>query len=247
MSRLNFPPRCRSSGTGWKLARVRCVAGSNTSLRHLFCKSVVIAHPKRQFLISSIKGEAKKKHNCIDRSFSCFPAHVNEPDRFEPSAPKTRVAQALRLNFGCSAKIVKTNQETIPGFAIVDTSIRASARITPSANAGRRVPTRSRKIPLSAPSTRCGIIRHSRPTEIFRLHSKNECRCSTASLLFWVVAWQLVLARTSRTNYVDRNRTYQLRDSELHALNEVGKFRVVAVQDLAQFAYNALPPVTEER
>jgi hypothetical protein len=47
-----------------------------------------------------------------------------------------------------------------------------------------------------------------------------------------------VLARTSRTNYVDRNRTYQLRDSELHALTEVGKFRVVAVRDLAQFAYN---------
>jgi hypothetical protein len=49
---------------------------------------------------------------------------------------------------------------------------------------------------------------------------------------------QLVLARTSRTNYVHRNRTYQLRDSELHALTEVGKFRVVAVYDLAQFAYN---------
>lgn len=48
----------------------------------------------------------------------------------------------------------------------------------------------------------------------------------------------MVLARTSRTNYVDRNRTYQLRDSELHALTEVGKFRVVAIQDLAQFAYN---------
>jgi hypothetical protein len=50
----------------------------------------VIAHPKGQFLISSIKerGEVKKKHNCIDRSFSCFLAHVNEPDRFEPSAPK---------------------------------------------------------------------------------------------------------------------------------------------------------------
>ena len=45
-------------------------------------------------------------------------------------------------------------------------------------------------------------------------------------------------ARTSRTNYVDRNRTYQLRDSELHALTEIGKFRVVAVHDLAQFAYN---------
>ena len=49
---------------------------------------------------------------------------------------------------------------------------------------------------------------------------------------------QLVLARTSRTNYMDRNRTYQLRDSELHALTEVGKFRVLAVHDLAQFAYN---------
>jgi hypothetical protein len=49
---------------------------------------------------------------------------------------------------------------------------------------------------------------------------------------------QMVLARTSRTNYMDRNRTYQLRDSELHALTEVGKFRVLAVQDLAQFAYN---------
>ena len=49
---------------------------------------------------------------------------------------------------------------------------------------------------------------------------------------------ELVLARTSRTNCVDRNRTYQLRDSELHALTEVGKFRVVAASDLAQFAYN---------
>src|SRR4029077_7644030 len=84
MLRLNSPPRCPSSGTGWKLARVRFVAGSNTSLRPLFCKSVVIAHPKGRFLISSIKGEVKKKHNCIDRSFSCFPAHVNEPDRFMP-------------------------------------------------------------------------------------------------------------------------------------------------------------------
>ncbi len=49
---------------------------------------------------------------------------------------------------------------------------------------------------------------------------------------------QLVLARTSRTNYVHRNRTYQLRDSELHALTAVGMFRVVAVHDLAQFAYS---------
>src|ERR1700681_1881909 len=101
MLRLNSPPPSRSSGTGWKLARVRCVAGSNTSLRDLFCKCVVIAHPKGPFLISSIKGEIKRKNYCIDRSFSYFPAHVNEPDRFKPFAPKTRVAQALRLNFGC--------------------------------------------------------------------------------------------------------------------------------------------------
>src|SRR3989442_9906463 len=38
---------------------------------------------------------------------------------------------------------------------------------------------------------------------------------------------QLVLARTSRTNYVDRNRTYQLRDSELHALTERSEERRV--------------------
>jgi hypothetical protein len=37
---------------------------------------------------------------------------------------------------------------------------------------------------------------------------------------------------------VDRNQTYQLRDSELHALTEVGRFRVVATSDLAEFAYN---------
>ena len=111
MLRLNSPPRCRSSGTGWKLARVRYIAGSNTSLKHLFCKSAVIAHPKRQFLISSIRGEVKKKHNCIDRSSSCFPAHVNEPDRFEPSAPKTRVAQDLPLNFGCPSE----DREDEPG------------------------------------------------------------------------------------------------------------------------------------
>jgi hypothetical protein len=129
MLRLNSPPRCRSSGTGWKLARVRCVAGSNTSLRHLFCKPVVIAHPKRQFLISSIRGEVKKKHNCIDRSFSCFPAHVNEPDRFEPSAPKTRVAQALRLNFGCPSEVKifqlsKDIESSGPGSSLPNSTVR---------------------------------------------------------------------------------------------------------------------------
>ena len=49
---------------------------------------------------------------------------------------------------------------------------------------------------------------------------------------------QMILARRTRTNYVDRNKTYSLRDSEMHALSEIGKFRVVATSDLVRFAYN---------
>jgi hypothetical protein len=47
-----------------------------------------------------------------------------------------------------------------------------------------------------------------------------------------------ILAQRFRTKYVDRDKTYSLRDSEIHTLSEVGKFRVVATKDLAQFAYN---------
>jgi len=49
---------------------------------------------------------------------------------------------------------------------------------------------------------------------------------------------QAILAQRVRTKYVDRGKTYSLRDSEIHTLSEVGKFRVVATKDLAQFAYN---------
>ena len=38
--------------------------------------------------------------------------------------------------------------------------------------------------------------------------------------------------------YYVRDRAYLLRDSELHSLKEIGKFRVVAVADLAKFAYS---------
>ena len=38
--------------------------------------------------------------------------------------------------------------------------------------------------------------------------------------------------------YADRDRTYSLRDSEVHTLSEVGRFRVVDTADLAQFAYS---------
>jgi hypothetical protein len=49
---------------------------------------------------------------------------------------------------------------------------------------------------------------------------------------------QEALERRTRTAFTDRNRTYSLRDSEIYAMSEVGKFRVVAKNDLAEFAYN---------
>jgi hypothetical protein len=47
-----------------------------------------------------------------------------------------------------------------------------------------------------------------------------------------------VVQQRVRTSYTDRNRSYSLRDSEIHSLAEVGKFRVVAKNDLAEFAYS---------
>lgn len=47
-----------------------------------------------------------------------------------------------------------------------------------------------------------------------------------------------VLEQRTRTTFADRNKTYSLRDSEIHTLSEVGKFRVVDKNDLAEFAYN---------
>jgi len=47
-----------------------------------------------------------------------------------------------------------------------------------------------------------------------------------------------VVRQRIRTTYTDRSKQYSLRDSEIHTLSEVGKFRVVAKKDLAEFAYN---------
>jgi hypothetical protein len=47
-----------------------------------------------------------------------------------------------------------------------------------------------------------------------------------------------VVRQRIRTIYTDRSKQYSLRDSEIHSLSEVGKFRVVAKNDLAEFAYN---------
>ena len=44
---------------------------------------------------------------------------------------------------------------------------------------------------------------------------------------------QTILSQRVHTRYTDRNKTYSLRDSEIHTLSEVGKFRVVATRDLA--------------
>ena len=49
---------------------------------------------------------------------------------------------------------------------------------------------------------------------------------------------ETLLSERSRTKYADRNKEYSLRDSEIHTLGEVGKFRVVGINDLAEFAYN---------
>ncbi|MHB8487433.1 MAG: hypothetical protein ACYDCM_17100 [Candidatus Acidiferrales bacterium] len=45
------------------------------------------------------------------------------------------------------------------------------------------------------------------------------------------------LRDTTRNVHRDRSRTYSLRNSEIHTLIEVGKFRVVDTDDLARFAY----------
>ena len=49
---------------------------------------------------------------------------------------------------------------------------------------------------------------------------------------------QAILSQRIRNQYTDRNKSYSLRDSEIHTLSEAGKFRVVATGDLAAFAYN---------
>jgi hypothetical protein len=46
------------------------------------------------------------------------------------------------------------------------------------------------------------------------------------------------LGQRTRTAFTDRSRTYSLRDSDIYTMSEVGKFRVVAKNDLAEFAYN---------
>ena len=47
-----------------------------------------------------------------------------------------------------------------------------------------------------------------------------------------------LLAQRERTEIRDCDRTYSLRPSEIHTLTEVGKFRVVALADLANYAYS---------
>src|SRR5271165_1757263 len=46
-----------------------------------------------------------------------------------------------------------------------------------------------------------------------------------------------LLAQRERTEILDRDRSYSLRPSEIHTLTEVGKFRVVAIEDIAKHAY----------
>lgn len=46
-----------------------------------------------------------------------------------------------------------------------------------------------------------------------------------------------LLNEKDREDYTDRDKSYALRPSEIHTLTEVGKFRVVSVEDFAKFNY----------
>ena len=46
-----------------------------------------------------------------------------------------------------------------------------------------------------------------------------------------------LLQERAREKYVDHDRTYSLRPSETHTLTEVGKFRVLGLEDLSKFNY----------
>jgi hypothetical protein len=50
------------------------------------------------------------------------------------------------------------------------------------------------------------------------------------------------LSSRFRTAFRDRTRTYVLRDSEIFTLTELGKFRVIATEDLRRFAYAGNQP-----
>jgi len=56
---------------------------------------------------------------------------------------------------------------------------------------------------------------------------------------------QAALLERDRTNYRERDRGYSLRQSEIHTLTEVAKFRVVAVEDLAKLPYSGDRPRME--
>jgi hypothetical protein len=46
------------------------------------------------------------------------------------------------------------------------------------------------------------------------------------------------LSNRFRRTYHDRTRTYDLRESEIFTLGELGKFRVISADDLSRFAYD---------
>jgi hypothetical protein len=93
------------------------------------------------------------------------------------------------------------------------------SRDTPARSSGRRrrpAPSNPHEGRHSAPET--PVRRDS--TEVRQQHSTREERSA------------------SPRSYYVRDRAYLLRDSEMHSLKEIGTFRVIAVSDLAKFAYS---------
>ena len=64
-----------------------------------------------------------------------------------------------------------------------------------------------------------------------------ECPGAKPPSLFRDTRQADLLAQRERTEILDRDRSYSLRPSEIHTLTEIGKFRVVAVEDLTKHAY----------
>jgi hypothetical protein len=95
-----------------------------------------------------------------------------------------------------------------------------------------------------------GDVRDTSPRRPVRQHTPAPCdaqhgrnpapeapRCGNAT-----EAREHHAARDERSDspraYYVRDRTYLLRNSEMHSLTEIGKFRVIAVSDLAKYAYD---------
>jgi hypothetical protein len=91
----------------------------------------------------------------------------------------------------------------------------------------------------SQPEASVGIkLTKLRETESQSDHLDRQSReCQEAKPLSRDIRQADLAAQRERTEIHGRDRNYSLRPSEIHTLTEVGKFRVVAIEDLAKHGY----------